>query len=103
MVPHPQVELFFFIFGWIAGIKKTFEIKWPLVRGKYNQIAAFWNPIVCMIYMAAVLIQLLTLKHLLHFLQAIINYAEKLCFFFKYLSKFQKTTKMLENPKMNVG
>ena len=51
-----------------------------VVRGKYNQIAAFWNPIVCMIYMAAVLIQLLTLKHLLHFLQAIINYAEKLCF-----------------------
>ena len=74
-----------------------------VVRGKYNQIAAFWNPIVCMIYMAAVLIQLLTLKHLLHFLQAIINYAEKLCFFFKYLSKFQKTTKMLENPQMNVG
>ena len=59
-----NLNCFCLFFGRNEDTKETFEIKRPLVGGKYNQIATFWNPIVCMIYMAAVLIQLLTLKHL---------------------------------------
>ena len=84
-------------FGELKTPKKIFQINWPLVRGKYNQIAAFWNPIVCMIYMAAVLIQLLTLKHLLHFLYAIIKYAESLQKSFTFCSSTYLNSKSDKN------